>query len=214
MSHRLGYWIAYFNVLAICAVLLGAFGVQFGQGELPCPLCVLQRMAMLLCALGPAYVIQRGRAGEMDVRAFATGYGFSVVAAVAGVGIAGRQVLLHIVPPDPGFGEPVFGLHLYTWSLIVFATVLVVSGLNLIFAHDLVPPNVPPGWTATLVIGLLATVVVGNALAVFFEEGFHWTLPDNPDRYRLLDRNGNGIGNGNGSRHGSVSGGPRRLRRI
>jgi len=108
------------------------------------------------------------------------------MAAVAGAVIAGRQVLLHIVPPDPGFGEPVFGLHLYTWSLIVFATVLIVSGLNLVFAHHLVPQNVP-GWIGTIVIGLLAAVIVANAIAVFFAEGFHWTLPDNPDRYRLLD---------------------------
>src|SRR5262245_16321889 len=125
MSHRLGYWIAQVNVLAVCGVLLGAFGVQFVEGELPCPLCVLQRMAMLLCALGPAFILLRTRAGDVDARDFATGYGLSVVAAVAGAVIAARQVLLHVVPPDPGFGAPVLGLHLYTWSLIVFATVLV-----------------------------------------------------------------------------------------
>src|SRR5262249_42684268 len=158
--HRLGYWIAHFNILAICGVLLGAFGVQFGQGELPCPLCVLQRMAMLLCALGPAYLLQRARAGDVDARDFATGYGLSVLAAVAGAGIASRQILLHIVPPDPGYGDPVLGLHLYTWSLIVFSTVLLVSGFNLIFAHELVPQGVRPGWGSTLVIGLLGAVIV------------------------------------------------------
>src|SRR5262245_54647466 len=103
MTHRLGYWIAHFNVLAICGVLLGAFAVQFVQGEMPCPLCVLQRMAMMLCALGPAFILQKAREGDVDTEAFATGYGLSVVAAVAGGGIAARQVLLHIVPPDPGF---------------------------------------------------------------------------------------------------------------
>jgi disulfide bond formation protein DsbB len=187
MSHRLGYWIAHVNVLAVCGVLLGAFGVQFLQGELPCPLCVLQRMSMLLCALGPAFVLLKSRAGDVDPRDFAVGYGLSVVAAVAGSGIAARQVLLHIVPPDPGFGEPVLGLHLYTWSLIVFLTVLVVSGLNLVFAHQLVPRGVRPGWMTTLVLGLLGAVIVANAVTVFFEEGLHWTLPDDPDRYRLLD---------------------------
>jgi len=183
----LGYWIAHGCVLAICGVLLGAFGVQFGSGELPCPLCVLQRMAMLLCALGPAYVIQKARAGDVDARDYATGYGLSVVAAVAGAGIAGRQVLLHIVPPDPGFGDPVLGLHLYTWSFIVFGTVLIVSGLNLVFARELAPRGVRSGWPSALVIGLLAVVIAVNAGAVFFEEGLHWTLPDDPDRYRLID---------------------------
>lgn len=144
-------------------------------------------MAMLLCALGPAYVLQRARAGDVDVRDFATGYGMSVVAAVAGAGIAARQILLHIVPPDPGFGDPILGLHLYSWSLVVFVTVMVVSGLNLVFARELVPQAVRSGWPTSLVIGLLGAVIVADGVSVFFEEGLHWTLPDDPDRYRLLD---------------------------
>lgn len=186
MNHRLGFWIAHFNIAAVCAVLIGAFAVQFGQGELPCPLCVLQRMAMLLCALGPAYVIVKARDGDVDARDFATGYGLSVLAAVAGATIAARQILLHIVPPDPGFGEPVLGLHLYTWSFVVFATVLVVSGLNLMFARALLPQGVRPGWFSALVLGLLGVVIVANMVTVFCEEGLHWTLPDTPVRYQLF----------------------------
>src|SRR6516165_10089144 len=114
MSNRIGYWVAHVNVMAICGVLLGAFGVQFGEGEFPCPLCVLQRMAMLLCAVGPAFIIVKTRRGEVDVGDFAAGYGMSVLAAVVGGAIAGRQVLLHVLPSDQGYGEPVLGLHLYT----------------------------------------------------------------------------------------------------
>lgn len=142
MSHRLGFWIAHVNILAICGVLLGAFGVQFGEAELPCPLCVLQRMAMLLCALGPAFIIFKARRGEVETSDFATGYGLSALAALGGAAIAGRQVLLHIVPPDPGYGDPVLGLHLYTWSLIVFLTVIGVSGVNLVFTRRLTPQGV------------------------------------------------------------------------
>jgi disulfide bond formation protein DsbB len=97
--------IAHLNILVICAVLVGAFGGQFGQGEFPCPLCRLQRMAMMLCALGPAYVIMKARAGEAETTGFATGYGMSVVAAVAGAFISIRWVLVHTVPPAPGYGE-------------------------------------------------------------------------------------------------------------
>jgi disulfide bond formation protein DsbB len=187
MSHRLGYWITHFNILAVCAVLAGAFGVQFGKGEFPCPLCILQRMAMLLCALGPAFVILRARDGDVEAGDFAAGYGMSVLAAVAGAAVAVRQILLHIVPPDAGYGDPVFGLHLYTWSLIVFVTVLAVSGLNLTFARSLTPRGVRPGLLSALVVGLLAVLIVANAAAVFCEEGLHWTLPDDPKRYQLLE---------------------------
>jgi disulfide bond formation protein DsbB len=187
MSHRLGFWIAHFNVLAVCAVLLGAFGVQFALKELPCPLCVLQRMGMLLCALGPAFILLCSRGGEVEPHDFAAGYGMSVVAAVGGAFIAARQVLLHIVPPDPGYGDPVLGLHLYTWSLIVFLTVLLVSGLNLVFTRDLRPQGVRYGWFSTAVLLLLGAVILANAAAVFCEEGLHWTLPDDPQRYQLFD---------------------------
>jgi disulfide bond formation protein DsbB len=184
---RFGFHLAHFNVLAVCAVLLGAFGVQFAQGELPCPLCSLQRMAMLLCALGPAYVISRARHGGPSADDFATGYGLSVLAAVAGAAISGRQVLLHVVPPDPGYGDAVLGLHLYTWAFVVFAVVLVVSGANLALAGVLRPRDVRFGAASALTLGLLGAVTLANAAAMLAQEGLHWTLPDDPDRYRLLE---------------------------
>jgi hypothetical protein len=144
-------------------------------------------MAMILCALGPAYVIMKARDGEVKTSDFATGYGMSVVAAVGGASISIRQILLHIVPPDPGFGEPVLGMHLYTWALIVFVAVLVDSGLNLVFARELAPQGVEFGWPSRLVLWLLGAIIVANAIAVFAEEGLHWTLPDDPDSYRLFD---------------------------
>lgn len=187
MGQRLGFWMAHFNVLTVCGVLLGAFGVQFGEGEMPCPLCMLQRMGMLLCALGPAFIILQTRHGPVAAEDFAGGYGMSVLAAVGGMVIASRQVMLHIVPPDPGFGDPVLGLHLYSWSVIVFLTVLIVSGVNLIFARQLSPQEVRFNRASALVIGLLATLILANGVTVFLEEGLHWTLPDNPTGYQLFE---------------------------
>lgn len=188
MSNRFGFLIAHLNILTICAVLVGAFVVQFGQGEFPCPLCVLQRMAMMLCALGLAYVIMKARAGEVKTTNFATGYGMSVIAAVAGAFISIRQILLHIVPPDPGYGDPVLGLHLYTWALLVFVAEIIAAGVNLVFARELEPRGeVGFGWFSRLVLWLFGAIIVANAVAVFAEEGLHWTLPDDPDSYRLFD---------------------------
>lgn len=187
MSSRFGFLIAHLNVLTICAVLIGGFVVEFGEGEFPCPLCFLQRMAMMLCALGPAYVIMKARDGEVKTSDFATGYGISVVAAVCGASISIRQILLHIVPSDPGYGDAVLGLHLYTWALLVFASVLVASGLNLMFTRELEPQKVEFGWLSRLVLWLLGAIIVANAVTVFTIEGLHWALPDDPNSYRLFD---------------------------
>jgi hypothetical protein len=144
-------------------------------------------MAMMLCALGPAYVIMKARDGEVKTSDFATGYGMSIIAAVGGASISIRQILLHIVPPDPGYGDPVLGLHLYTWALFVFVAVLVTSGLTLVFTRELEPQEVEFGRLSQLVLWFLGAIILANAVTVFAIEGLHWTLPDDPDSYRLFD---------------------------
>jgi disulfide bond formation protein DsbB len=185
---RFSFYLLHFNIVAVCGVLLGAFAVQLGSGELPCPLCSLQRMAMLLCVLGPAFIITRVRHGGPTDCDFAAGYGASVLAAVVGAAISGRQVLLHIVPGhDTGFGEPVLGLHLYTWAFVVFVTVLIVSGMNLVFITAMRPRDVRFGKLSAIVLGLVAIVTLANAASMLALEGLHATLPDEPDRYRLFE---------------------------
>ena len=57
---RFLYFIASIEILAVCGVLGGAFWMQFVEWEYPCPLCLIQRMAMLLCLMGPALIIMDG----------------------------------------------------------------------------------------------------------------------------------------------------------
>lgn len=185
-TNRIGFWLAHLFVLGYCVVLLAAFGVQFIAGEYPCPLCMLQRMAMVLATLGPAYIIARTRSGDVSLRDYATGYGLSIVAAVVGGLMSTRQVLLHIVPPDPGYGEPVLGMHLYTWALITFVVVIVFCGINMIFANELVPRGVQFGLISKLTLGLFLLIVGAELVTTLFLEGFHWFLPDNPSHYELL----------------------------
>lgn len=188
MSRKIGFWLAHIFVLAYCGVLIAAFGVQFLTGELPCPLCILQRMAMVLATFGPAYIIARARSGEVSWRDYATGYGMSILAAVAGMAMAARQVLLHIVPPDPGYGEPVLGLHMYTWALITFVVVIVFCGVSLIFARELMPRGVRFGLVSKLTLGLFLVIVAAELVTVFALEGLHWVLPDDPSRYEIFPR--------------------------
>lgn len=179
--------LAVFCILAVCGVLLGAFGAQFLGNELPCPLCILQRMAMLLCAAGPAWLLATSWRREVDARDYARCYGASVVAALVGAVIACRQVLLHIAPGDPGYGGTVLGYHLYTWALVVFATVVAVSGLHLFLLAPERAERLPFAQAARAAVALLIAIAAANAVAVFVEEGFHAVLPDNPTSYRLLE---------------------------
>src|SRR5262245_44049143 len=96
----------------IAIVLLVAFGMPFALNELPCPLCILQRAALVLCGFG---FLLNLRFGVQPLH-----YGLSILAALFGAVVAGRQVLLHIVPGTGAYGSALFGLHLYTWSLILF----------------------------------------------------------------------------------------------
>ena len=201
---RIEFIILHVCILGICGVLTGALFVQFVAGEFPCPLCVLQRMAMILAAMGSIFVITHGHYARIQgFSVMGLGYGMSILAAVAGLAIATRQVLLHIQPGDPGYGSPVLGMHLYSWSVVVFSVVLVVSGLMLVFGRS--PILYTPGdetynstgetekrvlrlkWYSWVTFGLFGAIILINAFATFAESGFHPFLPDNPTGYELFE---------------------------
>ena len=201
---RIEFVILHFCVLAICGVLGGALWVQFVAGEYPCPLCILQRLAMILSAMGSIFVITHGHYARVQgFSVMGLGYGMSILAAVAGLFIATRQVLLHIQPGDPGYGSPVLGMHLYSWSVVVFLVVVLVSGLMLIFGrtpilhcpacHEKESPEESKmkylrlRWYSRVTFWVFGAIILINAFATVAESGFHAFLPDNPTSYRLFD---------------------------
>ena len=74
---RLYLLAAALNVWVLVLILVAAFGVQLILGEPPCPLCVVQRVALMLCALGPLYMLLQARDGALTCRAIAIGSGIS-----------------------------------------------------------------------------------------------------------------------------------------
>ena len=112
-------------VVILTAVLLAAFVWQVALNELPCPLCMLQRTAFALVAFG--FVLNL-RFGVQPLH-----YGLSLLAALLGLAMAVRQMLLHIAPGDGGFGSAFLGLHLYTWAAIAFlATIAGIAVLMML----------------------------------------------------------------------------------
>jgi len=171
-------------VLAVCGTLLGSLSYQFILGELPCPLCVIQRLCFLLACIGPVAILfddgTRADARVFQSRQFALTLFASLLGAAASI----RQILLHIVPPDPGYGPPVLGLHLYTWALVVFACLILGSGIGLLGVGDETRALWKPLRLGT--VGLFTVIAVVLVVATIVMQGFTPLLPDDPEHYELL----------------------------
>ncbi len=171
-----------FGVLGICGVLLGAYYVQFVEGELACPLCLLQRLAMLGVAFGAMLNLRFG----IHTRHYAV----SLISAVFGASVSIRQILLHIAPSDIGYGSTVFGMHLYTWAFIVFAVVVLLIGVMMFF-EDQFENKEDHKSTKSLslfikAVFLLAVfIAAANVVTTFLECGISECL-DNPTSYKEL----------------------------
>lgn len=191
LMRRLGYWAQVGFLFAYILVLSGAmFVFQFGLGEFPCPLCITQRMGMMLSSLGALFILVNALRGRLTPSGFMTGLGLAILGALLGAAMSIRQILLHIEPGDPGYGTPILGLHLYTWALISFVVVLVFAGVLLTFGTEFMPLAPRSRFARGLtwvVIGIFIFTVAVNLIAVFALEGFNWYLPDNPTGYALFE---------------------------
>lgn len=114
-------------ILILSGVLLSAYGVQFIYHEQPCPLCMLQRLAMIGVACAAVLNLYFG------VRM--SHYGLMLISSIFGGCVALRQISLHVCPGFSTFGFPVLGLSLYTWSFIVFVCVVAYVSM-LLFLYD------------------------------------------------------------------------------
>jgi disulfide bond formation protein DsbB len=104
--------IIYIAIAILCIVTnVVAFIFQFFYYELPCPLCLLQRFGFIAIGLGALLSIIYNPSWKYDMIIFIS----SIYTLMVGL----RQVLLHILPHDLGYGNTFLGLHFYTWSAII-----------------------------------------------------------------------------------------------
>jgi disulfide bond formation protein DsbB len=186
------YWGLHAWVLAYSVVMLSAFFIQFVMGEFPCPLCMLQRYGMILATIGALFIIMQARRGVLTTARYAQGLGMGLIGVLAGASVSVRQIELHILPGDPGYGEPFLRLHLYTWAFITFAIVMIYVGVMLMLMPRGIPQAPPEGSAArkisTAIIWIFIGVVAANVIAIIFLEGFAPVLPDDPASYTLIDQ--------------------------
>lgn len=181
----LNLWILGYTLVIGMALLL-----QFMLGELPCPLCMLQRYAMILSTLGALWIVCEAESGTLTAPRYMQGLGLGVLGALAGAIFGGRQVMLHILPGDPGYGAPVMGLHLYSWAFVTFAVVILFSAVLSVLAPAALPEaprakSLEARISAAVRLAFLAIVAI-NAVMIVFLEGFAWVLPDDPKGYDLF----------------------------
>ena len=176
MSQRLAHQLNVLGLFALSAVLAVAFYDQFVGGSLPCPLCILQRAGFAAVGAGLVLNVVRGPSPQ--------GYGLMIVSAVAGAAIALRQVALHIVPGTGAYGPPFLGLHFYTWAFVVFALVVVGSGLMLALQREYGLPG-RTGALGTVAVLLFLLLTLGNGVSTLAECGTG-LCPDDPVSYEGL----------------------------
>ncbi|MCJ2088158.1 disulfide bond formation protein B [Methylobacterium sp. E-005] len=169
------------GLLGCCAILLVAFGYQILLGELPCPLCLLQRAAFAASGLGFALSV---RFGPRPAH-----YGIAILSAIAGAAVAARQVALHVVPGAGGYGATLFGLHFYTLALIAFVALIGAVAVLLLIADTGQPAPCAGGGAGTFgtaCLLLFLGVILANAVSTAAECGTG-LCPDDPTRYEALD---------------------------
>jgi disulfide bond formation protein DsbB len=165
------------SLYAVALVLLLGFFFQLAWGELPCPLCLLQRVAFVALAVGPILNIRYGPRPSH--------YALSILAALFGVTASVRQVMLHILPGNPGYGSPIMGLHFYTWAALIFLLAIALIALAMLFERQFTDVHSPPPAYAKVAVWLVIAITAANVLSTFLECGFA-VCPENPVRYLLL----------------------------
>lgn len=167
-------------LVGLLGVLAGSLFLQFGVGEQPCPLCLVQRSGMIGLAVGPIMNLMWGLRPQH--------YAISILAALMGSAGSVRQILLHIQPDDPGYGPPVLGLHLYTWALITFVIGIAGISVLLLFPRQfsagdegiLKTPYGIPWWILGVAVGIVTWVVL-DALVIAASVPFECGLGPCPD---------------------------------
>lgn len=166
-------------LLGITGVLGMALAWQIIYDELPCPLCLLQRVALILAGVG---FLLNLRLGPSPMH-----YGMSIAASLGGMVASGRQVLLHMAPGDPGYGSTLLGMHFYTWAFIAFAAIIVFCVLmqtaDRKWGDSMLKKPVPALGVAVMALFFIMTLA--NLGSTTLECGFG-PCPDDPVSYLWL----------------------------
>ena len=170
------------GLLILSGILAFALYDQFVYHDLPCPLCLLQRIAFTACIFGTTLNIFYGPRPWH--------YGLLLLSAMLGAGIALRQVSLHVIPGTPGYGNPFFGWHFYTWAFICFTAIIATVSLALLIpghftvSSAFIQFSAQAAWVKFTIVICFAVICI-NMVSAFLECGMY-ACDGNPVHYKLL----------------------------
>ena len=169
------------GLMAIDTVLVLAFVDQLWFRDLPCALCILQRVGFFAAGFGIALNLVSGPRPSH--------YGVTILGAVAGAVVSACQILLNIVPGSAGYGNVIFGLHLYTWALIAFALIIAGAAVMLLFDRQFdAPVPVPLKVLPVTVFMVFAALAVANVISTLAICGFG-ICAETPGGYLIFNDN-------------------------
>lgn len=107
------------ELIGILLVLALAVLWQVIYKELPCPLCLLQRLGFFGVALGFLLNLRFGLRPSH--------YAIVLFSALFTAFVALRQIALHVVPGSGSYGSAILGMHLYSWSFVAAMAIILVT---------------------------------------------------------------------------------------
>jgi disulfide bond formation protein DsbB len=121
----LNYLYLLLMMLTIAAILTVAMVMQYFGGEVPCPLCLLQRVALFGVCFG---IILTFRLGDTNLNS-----GLSLLFAIFLLVVSVRQSLLDIYPRagHEYIGSAVFGIHMPVWCVLIALALLIAYAVKL-----------------------------------------------------------------------------------
>ncbi len=176
---KLGNLVEY---MAVLLILCMTFYFQLVLHELPCPLCLLQRVGMMGIIFG---FLLNFRFGYHPSH-----YAIVLLSSVFTAFVAMRQIALHVIPGTGAYGSAFLGLHLYTWSFIaailIALSTIVLMGIDKQYLKEVKATVFSKRWLNTL-FALALFIITLNIISVTLECGFS-ACPDNPVTYELLQK--------------------------
>ncbi len=112
------------TMLVVAAILTTAMILQYYGGEIPCPPCLLQRVALFGVCFGIIMHFRHGYSARND--------GVGMLFALFLLIVSARQTLLDIYP-RPGhsyIGSAVLGLHMPVWSVVIAVAILLAFAIK------------------------------------------------------------------------------------